>query len=383
MNDTTHLAQHPDVAAFVAAVRARLGDLTEEEREELVGGLEADLAERLAEGETDLGDPEAYATELRAAAGLEVRRRRSGVLRPAVRMTPAEITRELDRARRAWFALMARDGHVAAAWDIVLAMRPAWWVLRAWLAVELLDRLVGPSEYATVMPSLGLGVWGPLLLVVAVVVSVQLGRRVWWPASEADGSLAARLVLLGLNGLAVVVLMSTVLGGWFIRPWDAHALANGEIYQQDNTPDEHGLMSDGHYVRNVFAYDAAGKPLTGVQLYDQKGRPLDLVQDPYIAFYGAADGRVLTYPWLNGSQQLWNVFPLPVRSQGGTERPDAAWSSSRPPALPGSPLAVVPPAALPTPAAAKEATAQPTPTATPGPTPQTTPPADSEKPGAR
>jgi hypothetical protein len=55
MNDTVQTS--PAVAAFVAQVRARLGDLTEEEREELLGGLEADLAERLAEGETELGDP--------------------------------------------------------------------------------------------------------------------------------------------------------------------------------------------------------------------------------------------------------------------------------------------------------------------------------------
>ena len=81
MNDTVQTS--PAVAAFVAQVRARLGDLTEEEREELLGGLEADLAERLAEGETELGDPAAYAAELRAAAGLEPRPRAWAVRRPA------------------------------------------------------------------------------------------------------------------------------------------------------------------------------------------------------------------------------------------------------------------------------------------------------------
>ena len=81
MNDTVQTS--PAVAAFVAQVRARLGDLTEEEREELLGGLEADLAERLAEGEAALGDPAAYAAELRAAAGLEARPRGWAVRRPA------------------------------------------------------------------------------------------------------------------------------------------------------------------------------------------------------------------------------------------------------------------------------------------------------------
>ncbi|CAN5620112.1 hypothetical protein BH10ACT10_BH10ACT10_28780 [soil metagenome] len=67
--DTVKLDAHPQVAAFVAAVRGRLADLTEEEREELIGGLEADLSERLSEGEADLGDPAAYAAELRGGGG--------------------------------------------------------------------------------------------------------------------------------------------------------------------------------------------------------------------------------------------------------------------------------------------------------------------------
>ena len=60
-----------EVATFVAAVRARFADLGPEEREELLGGLEADLADLVVErGPGVLGDPEAYAAELRAAAGL-------------------------------------------------------------------------------------------------------------------------------------------------------------------------------------------------------------------------------------------------------------------------------------------------------------------------
>ena len=43
MNDTAKLTR-PEISGFVDQVRARLADLTEEEREELVGGLEADLS---------------------------------------------------------------------------------------------------------------------------------------------------------------------------------------------------------------------------------------------------------------------------------------------------------------------------------------------------
>lgn len=76
--NTTDLRVRPDVAAFVARVRELLADLPEEERLELTEGLEADLSDQVAEqGGGVLGDPEAYARELRTAAGLEpVARRR-------------------------------------------------------------------------------------------------------------------------------------------------------------------------------------------------------------------------------------------------------------------------------------------------------------------
>lgn len=77
-------------AAFAAAVRERLSDLPTDEVDELLDGLQGDLTERLAEsadagdvGTGELGDPEAYADELRQAAGLpsgamRTRRRRVG-----------------------------------------------------------------------------------------------------------------------------------------------------------------------------------------------------------------------------------------------------------------------------------------------------------------
>src|SRR6201999_4089867 len=60
----------PDVKLFVAAVREHLTDLTEEEREELVGGLEGDMSDLVAERGVDaLPEPAEYAAELRSAAG--------------------------------------------------------------------------------------------------------------------------------------------------------------------------------------------------------------------------------------------------------------------------------------------------------------------------
>ena len=64
----------PEIVAFAQGVRAALADLPAEEVDDLTEGLEADLAEAYAEDlQRELPDPAAYATELRAAAGLPMR----------------------------------------------------------------------------------------------------------------------------------------------------------------------------------------------------------------------------------------------------------------------------------------------------------------------
>ena len=99
MNDTQTLA-HPAVEAFVEEVRARLGDLTDEQREELLDGLAADLTEQLADGADGvLDDPVGYAAELRSAAGLPEPRRTLPRLQVP---TPQRVEATLDRVRAAW-----------------------------------------------------------------------------------------------------------------------------------------------------------------------------------------------------------------------------------------------------------------------------------------
>ena len=102
-----------------------------------------------------------------------------------------------------------------------------------------------------------------------------------------------------------------------------------------------GLMNGRRYVHNVFAYDAQGNPITGVQLFDQKGRPLAVNEGV------VARGHTVTYPWLNGSTGLYSVFPLPTRQQRRYGPVDGAWESDNPPLLAQPPLAVVPPGSLP------------------------------------
>ncbi len=275
MNDTTRLEVRPEVADFVAKVRARLADLSDEQRDDLLGGLEADISELVADGGSvaELGDPRAYADELRAAAGV-VPERRGGARRGRL---PAVPTREsvaawLDGWHERWDRWATSRPALAQSWEVVQTLRPAWWVLRAWVAVQALDLATGPWEHATLVPRFGDDVSGLLLLLGAVVGSVLLGLRKAWPASQSPRSVLARVVLLGLNALAVLLLVHVVdsfPSSSYVNEMD-HPNASG-MFRPYKQP---GLLNDGRTVRNVFAYDAQGQPLQGVQLYDQTGKPL-------------------------------------------------------------------------------------------------------------
>lgn len=380
MSDSPSLAVRPEVSDFVARVRARLGDLTEEEREELVGGLAADLSERLEDvGSGGLGDPVAYAAELRAAAGLDVPGRRSGLVsRIRARPVHEEADAVLDAARLRWDGLVSGRDWSARVWETAVTMRPVWWVLRAWVAVQLLDAALGPYEYPTVIPSLGAPLIGLVVLLAAVWTSVELGRaRLRLPSRLLAWT---RLALVGLNLFAIAML--AVQLSRFPGPWESHAFANGEFTAQVLGPRPSGLGMDGRVVRNVFAYDSTGKPLTGVQLYDAKGRPLAVSRDPWQRSYRQDGATVWTFPWFNGSQPLLNVFPLPVRRQPSEVISRSAWTSARPPELPPAPLAVVPPVGLPTearPSAAPSAAPSESPSESPSGRPSASP---SDRPSA-
>jgi hypothetical protein len=346
MNETTRLETPPEVVEFLDRVRARLADLSEEERDDLLGGLEADLTELVTDGGSvaELGDPRGYADELRAAAGLEhSTRRRPRVGRP--RRPPREtVTTWLDEPRDRWAELTASQPWSAQSWSVVKTLRPVWWVLRAWVAVQLLDLAAGPWEYATLVPRFGDDLLSLLVLGGAVAGSVLLGLRRFWPASHAPASAFARVLLLGLNVLAL--LMAVPVVDHFPSSSYLHDVAHPRASGMFAPYTQPGLTNDGHTVRNVFAFDAQGQPLEGIQLFDQAGRPL-AVDPHYVTRMRYAGRMAKVYSWKNGEQKVWNVYPLPLRLDHRWGRTDRAWTSANPPSLPMPPLAAVPPVTLP------------------------------------
>ncbi|HEX8498459.1 MAG TPA: hypothetical protein VF661_14790 [Actinomycetales bacterium] len=344
--------------AYVAAVRRQLDDLGATEVEELTGGLEADLADLAAESDDPLaqrlGPPHAYADELRAAAGLPARGQ-------VGRTSVAENVREnwddlLQRARS--------HPRGPAVESFLRTLQPAWWVLRAVIAMWALVVVLGTSGSLILL----------VLLLAFVVVSVELGRGRW----------------SGRRGLAPLVVAGNALAAVLLLPFLVTATsfgANGGGADQDyqvygSVASVPGLARDGQPVRNVFAFDAQGRPLTDVQLFDQDGRPLGI--DPAAVESEYVDSAPNTPPVQRRlvpavdvyGRQVWNVYPLRraevVLGDGSTGTPDI----TSPPTPVAPPLVAAPPVAdVATAASSGTPTTSPTvvPTTSPTDVPTTSP----------
>jgi hypothetical protein len=330
MNATTIA---PEVRDFLTAVRAQLADLDPEEQRDILDGLEADLTDLVAErGGEALGDPVAYARELRTAAGLD-----PDMGRPQRRTSVSEgVHSFLDDAHRQFDRMAAALPGDAAA--VIASLQPAWWVLRAWIAVEVAAYLLG--EWALqVIP--GSNVPGAIALLAAVVLSVQLGRGKLWPGDRWRTAAGLRVLLLGLNVFAVVMVGPVAEGlqhGDYMQADGAYEAGyrNAQAQARQETA---GLSLGGKPIRNIYPYDAAGHPLTGVQLVDSSGHPMTLTNDPYDE--GTGWGDLMLTPWLNGKTEQFNVFPLAEqRLDESTQEPVGI------PAIQAPPFASLPPVSL-------------------------------------
>lgn len=286
-----------EIAAFAAEVRRHLDDLPADEVDDLLDGLEADLSEQAADagGAFELPDAAAYAAELRTAAGLP---ERSVGRAPHV---PLRAQIEEFRARMAGRIRSHRAG--GAALDFLVALRPVWWVLR------------GAALYVVVVfvPSVSVGGSVPLprdhfawiVLLLAVVLSVQWGRGQWLPTQW------LRVLRTIVNVVTAVVAVIMLISAPTVLP---QAFANDVAYVESYQP---GLSLDGQRVRNIFPYDSEGNPLTGVQLFDERGRALTTVGSDGVENawrwdqYGGDGSDIVTVPAAGtGTRPAWNVFPL-------------------------------------------------------------------------
>jgi hypothetical protein len=187
--------------------------------------------------------------------------------------------------------------------DFLLVLRPLWWVLRGWVVYAVAEVFMGGA--ISTVPT------DPMRWVVFlafVILSVQWGRGHWLPWRW-------------LPGFRTVVSVCAVLVLPLVLSHAAHqANAQNTAYVDYNPVPTPGLMQSGEQVTNVFAYDADGQPLTDVQLFDQSGRALNVVNDPvntnYLPQLDAVGEQDMVVPSTLVPGGGWNVFPLRLVTSG-------------------------------------------------------------------
>ena len=284
---------------YLAMVRASLADLPAAERDDLLEDLPGHLAETLAEtgGLEQLGTPQAYAAELRSSAGLPAG--------PTVQDRPRRVG---EAASSFAGAVSERASRVAARFGeqpygrqvlvFLPELRPGWWVLRGYLLVAvpaafgvLFD--LGVPPFVTLFGSDALGL---VATVAAVVASVRLGRSTTGaPLPRRQLVVAGNVALVGLCLLAGLGLRAQI------------GFNQGVVYAADTSY----LQGPDGGISNIYAFDAAGRPLTDVQLFDQEGRPIDtlLLQAPDGTY--AEPVRALD----EYGTEVRNVFPRTLRAE--------------------------------------------------------------------
>lgn len=363
-----------DVAGYAAAVRRHLDGLSAEQVDDLTDGLEADLADALADpdargsgaGGHDLvarfGDPQAYAAELRSSAGLPEPGAPVGGLRRAL-AGPGRFARE--RADRALAVLRPQPW-----WDpfeeFARSVLPLAWFARAWVLYQVLRGILTGSELVWMPRSFG----GWVALGALTVVSVQWGRGLWQPGAAGQWVRGAATVVAVLAVLPVVGTVSA-------DTERVHVVYETQTLPGATVPQD-GVVVDGMPVSNLFVYDAQGNPLEDVQVYDDRGRAVRTTFDDGQSEWALPGVRDLwtfvPVPDVDGRQR-WNVYPL-----AGAPSSEFEWDEedghvlvgeSRTPPLPfaKAPSLVLPGSGDGVPGTATPSTPEPSPPPTPAPGP--------------
>ncbi|MEU1808683.1 HAAS signaling domain-containing protein [Micromonospora aurantiaca (nom. illeg.)] len=266
-----------EITDYVDRVRAALADLPPEMRDELTEDLPEHLAEVAAEGDgalvDRLGTPEAYAAELRAAAGAQPRRRPARFHRLAeARAQAATQLRLLDRQ------LGPVLGHETVS-DFLRPLRPAWWLMRGWLAALLVAWMV--DGRSGLVPRLdGNSSSGLLLLMGAIVVSMWWGRR-------SAGITGWRRQLHQIATAALLLFSFAVLA-------QVDERADTDVYSgYEQTSVDHRYDR----IEDVFVYDQQGRLIRDAQLFDQNGVPIRLGWPNCLDSSGAVPAPRNAYPY--------------------------------------------------------------------------------------
>jgi len=189
-NDTLDSA----VTAYLDAVRLYLSDLPEWDIEDLMTDIEQHVLEVASEWDgpitTLLGDPISFVDEYRQSAEVPP-------VTPPVTTPPLvdRIVRAIESVRTGnlWLSIRA----------FAQEARPGWWAVRGFLASSVLLFMVTSSSQTALLNPLVHGPLGLIPAVLAVGLSVHLGRRsqrrTWrrWIAIAANVAVVAATLVMG------------------------------------------------------------------------------------------------------------------------------------------------------------------------------------------
>jgi YD repeat-containing protein len=157
--------------------------------------------------------------------------------------------------------------------DFLPTLRPAWWVVRAWVLVRALEIWTGYGntwhQYALIPKVHDSRTIGFVVLAVAIPVSVYLGRR-GFRGGRQRGLMIAGEAALGLFAFAIVVNSLA----------DANRDADGTrpVAYTGGFATQPGLSENGTPITNLYVYDKDGKLVDGAFVYDQYGRPVSVAR---------------------------------------------------------------------------------------------------------
>jgi len=326
-----------EVGAYMAGVRAALTGLPEATRAELLEDLPEHLAEVLAEGTGTLverlGTPEAYAEELRATAGFvggfpdppPGAWATTDEVRENLRELLANTRRQLDRAD-------VKAGPVigyAKVSDFLVLLRPAWWVLRGYLAAMALAFLLNDDSAGMgLLPRIGgSDLVALVLLAGGVIVSITLGKRTGPQSTWAKYAL--------WSGTAVLVLFAW--GGFLTADSNNRHPGYNDVSSYDTNPYSN--------VQDVYVYDSQSNLVQNARLYDQDGSPIQLgssdCTDPDTGEWH--ESHTIGYPRCPQNAP----FAVPSESPGPAGPSDPAGPSGRPSVVPSAGSSAGPSAATP------------------------------------
>ena len=287
---------------YLQALERELADLAPDERADLLEEVEASLLELDDDPVARLGPPAQFAAELRESAGLPP-------VAPPVHSEPRKPLRErLKPGRRARTGLaFARE------------LAPIWWALRAFVVVTGITVLASSTDTIEIPnddPRMFLG-FALLALVLAVSIGVGLaGRR-------------RRLPLRCGADRAQPRARSWSWSRW--RESCSTSCAGTALSAPSSPrrirPPPAGLAYDAERVTNIYPYDRNGRLLHDVRLFDESGRPLDVLRGAYNPNRAPVRTRAGT--------EVFNVFPIRYFNSdtGRVEDPNAAPPDLDPPRL--------------------------------------------------